>query len=300
MSQNFKHYFDNLSILPLFLFLSGIYTTYLIGSERYSQAIFILILSFVLYSINNVMINMKENISHFNEYLEDMATFTTFGINPILFGIVFFKDDMLILSVVFFFAITTMLSLARNWQLGVKNSCGWPIPLNGIFFPLTYYIYEFYLQAPGNSIFILYYIIVGLMSASNYNFLGYEEKDRFIKAEKRKESEEYEEEEYKPIGIKDQLVAFYNPKKEEEKEDIKKIDISDYEPEEIDENTLIEDTFYDEEPEIKEEKKPNLYLEKIKLMLWRFKQLFNFKKKNRFSIDDMPDKKEVKETLEED
>ena len=56
--------------------------------------------------------------------------------------------------------------------LHLKNSCGWPIALNGLFFPIMYYFYEFYLGSAGNSIFIIYYLIIAFLSVSKINFLG--------------------------------------------------------------------------------------------------------------------------------
>lgn len=178
MSQiyDYKRLFDYGSLLPLIQFILGVYILFLIINQDNSMAFLIMLAAFVIYIINNIIINIKEGTTVFNEYLEDMSSFLTFNITIVVFGTVFFKDDLLVLTVLFFFSICQLLAIARNWVLGVKNSKGWPIPLNGLFFPLTYFIYLFYLQGPGDSIFLLYYVIVAVLSVSEYNFLGYEEK----------------------------------------------------------------------------------------------------------------------------
>jgi len=173
--KNFDKHFDYGSFLPLLLFIFGIYILFLFLIGKYSQGFFTMLISFVIYITNNIIINIKGFATVFNEYLEDMAVFLTFGINTIIFGLIFYKNSLLVLTIVFFYATSLVLALSRNWVLKFKNSLGWPIALNGIFFPLIYYIYEFYLKGPGDSIFIVIYIVVAFLSTSSFNFLGYRE-----------------------------------------------------------------------------------------------------------------------------
>ncbi len=176
MSNNhFEKNFDYGSFFPTLLIILGFYIIYLLINDNNSQAFFIMMISFLVYVANNVIINITGFSTVFNEYLEDMGSFLTFGITTIIFGLLFFKGNVLFLFIIFFYATSLVLALARNWILKLKNSLGWPIALNGIFFPLIYYIYIFYLQGPGDSIFVLYYIGIAILSISKYNFLGYNE-----------------------------------------------------------------------------------------------------------------------------
>lgn len=170
--HQFERNFDYNSFLPLLLFILSIYILFLFVIKKYSQGVFIMLIAFVVYVLNNIIVNLKTS-SVFNEYLEDMAVFMAFGMAPIVFGLAFYSGNLFILLVVFFYSVCQVLNLARNWVLSAKNSRGWPAPLNGIFFPVIFYIYIFYLQDPGDSVFIIYFILVGFMSISEYNFIGY-------------------------------------------------------------------------------------------------------------------------------
>lgn len=138
------------------------------------MAFLVMMFSFIVYVANNVCINIFRNASIFNEYLEDSSAFIAFAMTSIVFGFLFYKD-IVSLATVFFFAICTLLSMSRNWILHFKNSKGWPLALNGLVFPLIYFIYVFYLKSPGDSIFLVYYVVIGFLAISNYNFLGYKE-----------------------------------------------------------------------------------------------------------------------------
>lgn len=196
--NHFEKNFDYGSFLPLFLFISGFYTIFNIINNNFPIAFFSLLVSFIIYVGNNIYINYTKITTVFNEYLEDMASFIAFGVSIVIFGLVFYKNDNFILMIVLFYSICLILSMARNWVMKLKNSVGFPIALNGLFFPIFYYVYKFYLQELGSSIFIFYFILVGFLTISNYNFLGYSEDgvSRFniidlidLKRKEKKESE---------------------------------------------------------------------------------------------------------------
>lgn len=134
-----------------------------------------MIMGFILYVINNVLINVRGYTTVFNEYLEDMSALIAFGVTTIIFGVIFFQEEFITLALVFFYGVCVILGLARNWIVRLKNSMGWPLPLTGLFFPFLYYIYSIYLQSHADSIFLLYYLLVGIFSISRHNFLGYDE-----------------------------------------------------------------------------------------------------------------------------
>ena len=184
---NFEDHFNFGSFLPLFIFIIGIYINYLFVTSEFSQGVFVMMLVFVIYVTNNIIINITKSSSIFNEYLEDIGSFTAFGLSTVIFGLIFFRENYIILSIIIFYSVTLILSLARNWILRLKNSLGWPIALNGVFFPLIYYIYLFYLGTQADSIFIIFFILIGILLVSTYNFVGYDETLTNI-SEKRKDN----------------------------------------------------------------------------------------------------------------
>lgn len=173
--NEFTKHFDYGSLLPTFLFLSGFTTLYLFSVENYSLGNIFLMISFVIYVVNNILINYFGYSTVFNEYLEDVASYIAFCMSAVLFGLLYFQGSFLIGFIVFFYALSEILSLSRNWILRVKNSKGWPIALNGIFFPFSYYLVAVVIQGFGEAIFLVYYIIVAILSISDKNFLGYKE-----------------------------------------------------------------------------------------------------------------------------
>lgn len=169
---DFQFHFGYGSFMPVIMFLAGVFTIYLFLNNFMSEGILILLLSLVLYVLNNVFKQALNLENDFNEYLEDFSLFLTFGVTTIIYGIIVYGQNYLFLSIVLFYAICMLLALGRNSILHLKNTCGWPIALNGLFFPIMFYFYEFYLGKQGSSIFIIYYLIIAFLSVSRINFLG--------------------------------------------------------------------------------------------------------------------------------
>ena len=207
MTEEINHFeknFDYGSILPLLLFISAIYTFYLFLNQFYSAGFISIIGSFVIYIINNAIINMNGFSTVFNEYLEDTAAFMAFTLSTLVFGLLYFPEDEIILGVVIFYGICQVLAMTRNWIASTKNSQGWPIVLNGIFFPFIYYLYIVFFRGFGEAIFIVYFIVVAMLSISNHNFIGYlESKEKVevisFKDLKKKKSEKSEDKKDKKI-----------------------------------------------------------------------------------------------------
>lgn len=148
---------------------------YLFLNENFSQGMIAMLFSFLIYVINNIIINARGHNSIFNEYLEDLGVYLTFVLTTIIYGVHYYKDNILTLGVLMFYSMCFVLALGRNWVSHLKNSTGFPPALNGIFFPLLYFVYIFYLGDTGSSVFLFYYVIVGILSVSSVNFLGYKE-----------------------------------------------------------------------------------------------------------------------------
>mgnify|MGYP000129660545 CR=1 FL=1 len=200
--NHFEKNFDYGSILPLLLFIVSLYTLYLFLNGFYSAGFISIIISFVIYVANNILLNIKGFSTVFNEYLEDSAAFMAFTVTTLVFGMLYFPEDEIILGVVIFYGICQILAMSRNWIASTKNSQGWPIALNGIFFPFIYYLYVFYFRGFGEAIFIVYFIIVAMLSISNHNFLGYMESKEQVEVVSFKELKKREEMKKKKKDIK--------------------------------------------------------------------------------------------------
>jgi len=164
--------FNFRSFLPLILFIFGIFILFLFLKNDFSYGIFVMILGFIIYIFNNIISNIYGPPSVFNEYLEDMSLFFIFGLTTVVFGFQFYLENSFIIVILSFYSLGILLNLARGWIIKTKNSIGWPLGLNGLFFPIFYYIYSFYLKEMGSSIFLFFYIIIGVLSLSSFNFLS--------------------------------------------------------------------------------------------------------------------------------
>jgi hypothetical protein len=174
-SHDLSKHFTPLTLFPIAFFLLGLFIIHSFLKEEYTFGFILMLSSFVFYVIYNVILNIVGYTTVFNEYLEDLSTFLLFGVTTMIFSLLFYKGNILILFSVFFFCLAVAVSMARNWILKIKFSVGWPLPLSGLVFPPLYFIYTLYLKSPGYSIFILYYLVVGFLSISRINFLGYKE-----------------------------------------------------------------------------------------------------------------------------
>ena len=207
IEKDFEKQFDYGSLLPFLLQIIGFYSIYLMLNNLYSKSLLMVMIGFVVYVVNNIVINVTGFSTVFNEYLEDIGSFLTFGVTTIIFGFLFYKGNTYFLIVIFLYGLSLSLSLARDWILRVKNSVGWPISLNGIFFPLLYYFYILYLQNPGKTVFIFFYILITILSISEINFIGYKEETE----------EDYEIEELRPEKFNSKIDKEKTEKEKTEK-----------------------------------------------------------------------------------
>lgn len=185
MSEEFEEQFFNYgSILPLILFIVGTLEIYFFAKEMYGEGFFTMLVAFVIYLLT-YFVEKHENIilSEFNRLIENYGTFMAFGLSSIIFGVTFYKQEesFLILVLVYFFALATLLSTARNWIIKKTHRNGWPLPFNGVFLPLVYYVYQFYFQNIGTSIFLFYFVVVGILATTTYDFVSVKSNEDEIK-----------------------------------------------------------------------------------------------------------------------
>jgi hypothetical protein len=167
------------SILPIIVFISGLLVIYFFSSQLFAEGMITMLFSSIFYIIMVVIRSSDVNPpTQFNLILENISTFMTFGISSIMFGVMFYAPnvDILFILFIYFFAIANILSVARNWEYDIREALGMPIAFNGIFFPLFFYMYRFYFNDLGDSIFLIYYVITGILTISSFKFLWFDEK----------------------------------------------------------------------------------------------------------------------------
>jgi len=172
---DFSENFNEGSFLPLLLVILGTYNIYLFMNGEFAKGFLVMLFSFITYVSNNLILEINNKDSLFNEYLEELASFLSFGLTTIAFGFVAYKKNLIILGVIILYTINIILNEARNWTLPNKNSKGWPIPMNGIFFPLIYYLTKLYFNNFNLVVFIIFYIFIAFVSISDYTIFKFKE-----------------------------------------------------------------------------------------------------------------------------
>ncbi len=163
------------SSIPLLLFIISLFILHQFIIEEFSYGFIAMFLALIIQTMYLMIKDLQHtNQSNFNKYLTNISELITFGICPIIFGLIFFKgaESIFIISSLILFAIFTILWAVRNWALDMKNSVGWSISFNGLFMPIIYYIYLYHLYGSDSSVFLLYFLTVGVLGIWNYNFLS--------------------------------------------------------------------------------------------------------------------------------
>ncbi|MFW6285971.1 MAG: hypothetical protein ACOC16_02505 [Nanoarchaeota archaeon] len=300
IKNEFSQYFSYGSILSLILFVLGNYIIFLILINNTSLGVFLMLIGLFIYILNNFIVNKYKLENSFNDFLENIAVLWIFGFSTVIFGIVYYNENPALLAIILFYSLCLILSLARNNVLSLKNSIGWPVPLNGLFFPLIYFFYVYYFNDAQNTIFIFYYIFVGILLVSSYNFLGFENNQYSSERKKRDEQKSFPNEENN--NYNDNKFENENGENEEEKsiENEKKI-LEDKFKTSVDNNNNVyidnsnneEKLKNIEEDEINNKQKKH----KVNFMIKMFDYIKNkfFKGKNNNIIDKIDNEIRIKE-----
>lgn len=165
-----KDHFNLGSFLPLFLSILGLYNIFFFLNNEFGKGFLVMLFSFIVYISNNFILNLENKNTIFNKYLEETSSFLSFGLTTVIFGFIIYKNNIYFLLIISLYTISIILFQARNWLLEVKNTEGYPLVLNGLFFPLFYYIIKIYYNSNTFIIFIIFYIIISILSITNINF----------------------------------------------------------------------------------------------------------------------------------
>ena len=178
--NNFLNEINIATLLSLVFFLFGLVSIYGIANNIYSISMLSLLLGFIFYFLLLCFQKIYRKTSQFNDYLENLGSFFLFCLTPIFFGLVSFKDNFLIIFVLFFFSFTALFSQGRNLVSNCRNTIGFPLPLNGIFFPIFYYTNLYFLGQQETSTFFIYYLVFGFLALSKINFIGFQKNTQNI------------------------------------------------------------------------------------------------------------------------
>lgn len=131
------------------------------------------VMYYVAYLIYLYRFNPKRE--HNEVFVEALAVVSLFLFPVLAFGFKLFQGHITGIILVVLFAVMQILNFVRNWSNGVNHSKGFPVLLHGVFFPLTYFISYFYAQSFQEALFMFYFVITGVLSATTYNFVKYQQ-----------------------------------------------------------------------------------------------------------------------------
>ena len=97
----------------------------------------------------------------FGKQLDSLSDLISFGIAPAVFGFASGLDGPVHLVVLAFFVVCGMLRLARFNILKIRGFLGMPITVNGILFPVLYFLIPF------DTYMLLVYMLMALLMISD-------------------------------------------------------------------------------------------------------------------------------------
>ena len=130
------------------------------------------VMYYVTYLIYMYKFNPKRE--HNEVFVEALAVISLFLFPVLAFGFKLFNGHTTGIILVVLFAVMQILNFVRNWSNGVNHTKGFPVLLHGVFFPLTYFVSHFYAQSFQEALFMLYFVVTGVLSATTHNFVKYQ------------------------------------------------------------------------------------------------------------------------------
>lgn len=160
---------NTITFFYLFTYILTSYSIFLFFQKSFDKGFLILLINFTLSLIANLLFKQKLKETTFNNFFSNITQLYNFGISIFLYGTIKFGNNILLFTLLNLFLISTILNLTRNWHYNLNNNIGWPIELNGLFFPLTYFFLKTFIK---DMIFIFgLYFIIFILTISNIKFI---------------------------------------------------------------------------------------------------------------------------------
>ena len=131
------------------------------------------VIYYFIYSIYIYKLKIKR--LHSEIFIESTAVLSLFLFPMLAYGFLVFENMIQGIIILILFSIMQLVNYVKNWTTGIQYSKGFPIVLHGIFFPFTYFITYFYAESFEQAVFTLYFIITGILSATSFKFLNYQQ-----------------------------------------------------------------------------------------------------------------------------
>lgn len=128
---------------------------------------------YAIYSFYVLKLNIKR--LHSEIFIESTAVLSLFLFPMLAYGFMIFENMIQGIVILIVFSIMQLVNFVKNWTVGINHSKGFPIVLHGIFFPFTYFVTYFYAESFQEAVFILYFVLTGILSATNYKFINYQQ-----------------------------------------------------------------------------------------------------------------------------
>lgn len=128
---------------------------------------------YFIYSMYIYKLKLKR--LHSEIFIESTAVLSLFLFPMLAYGFLVFENMIQGIIILILFSIMQLVNYVKNWTTGIQDSKGFPIVLHGIFFPFTYFITYFYADSFEQAVFTLYFIITGILSATSFKFLNYQQ-----------------------------------------------------------------------------------------------------------------------------
>jgi CDP-diacylglycerol---serine O-phosphatidyltransferase len=147
----------------------GILTIYLAIEKEFFWSSIAMLIAVVMDYLDGKTANLLGQKTEFGKNIDSLADLVSFGVAPAIFGYVYYTNsiriDPLIIIGTIFFVICGLIRLARYNIISYKNGfMGMPITVNGIVFPIFYFI-----SIP-TIIFPYLFIVSGILMISSFTF----------------------------------------------------------------------------------------------------------------------------------
>ncbi|MCH8519996.1 MAG: hypothetical protein LAT82_04550 [Nanoarchaeota archaeon] len=158
-----------------FLVIFGSFIFYHFTQGSYVVASYGILISFVIYVIYSMYVSIKHiKREHIELLTETIAIFSVFLFPLLAYGFVLFENSIEGILLLVLFSFMQILNFVRNWAYEVHHSKGFPVILHGLFFPLIVFVAQVLAPNFEQALFVVYFIITSMLSATPYNFIQYQ------------------------------------------------------------------------------------------------------------------------------
>lgn len=144
----------------------GLLAIFYASNEHFSFAISFIFLALVLDTLDGKIAKLMHQQNLFGKQLDSLADLISFGVAPAFFYYSLCEPDTGTILILILYVVCGMLRLARYNISDGEEFEGVPITVNGIIFPLLYFLYIF--QPVSIVIWPVVYAIMSILMVSSF------------------------------------------------------------------------------------------------------------------------------------